>query len=373
MPKTGSTFLGRFSRDLALRQQMCKVNQYTKEFVCETVSYVDCPRNELHRKSVHLERAFYRPAADLSQHAGPDATFGAWDCGVPEKIDRQWRCTRAVGASKPTYAHRCGNALRRQMFIAANEWLRTTERHVDKYRYNFTLHALLESRGFVRGPLRQLNTEFDAGAVPYFRGFANVIIVHTRHPVEMMVSVFFCIADPKVCPVRAKFLGNHVPVNDTISSLDKFVLAGVRQQGSTPWHIVERSERLAQFMRAFRADWQRAVEGAPGERLRAGCAAPMLIHSKYEDMVSGFSAWAQRLIGPLMGVTQPSKQRGVLATLLARYQNDFVPDGKHKHTLTKGANIAKLKRSTVRHLMRQRRLRSLLSDLSYDWLGHDGT
>jgi hypothetical protein len=189
------------------------------------------------------------------------------------------------------------------------------------------------------------------------------------HPIEMMVSVFFCIADPKVCPVRAKFLGSHVPVNDTISSLDKFVLSGVRRQGSTPDSILQRSEKLAHFMLAFRRDWRATTHAEDGTRRT--CGDPILIHSKYEEMVSNFTVWAKRLIGPLTGSAYPSQQRGLLSMLLERYVNDFVPDGKHKKTLRTGGNIAKLRSPTLRHLMRIGRVKRTLSGLSYDWLGHD--
>ena len=83
MQKTGSTFLGLFSRSVALRQHQCKVHQNTKEFVCETVSYVDCPRNALHRKSVHLERAFSPPPRLL--RSDDPAPRMSWDCGEPEE------------------------------------------------------------------------------------------------------------------------------------------------------------------------------------------------------------------------------------------------------------------------------------------------
>ncbi|KAL1508616.1 hypothetical protein AB1Y20_004713 [Prymnesium parvum] len=367
MPKTGSTFLGRFSRDVALRQQMCKVYQNTKEFLCESVAFVDCPRNELHAKSVHLERAFARP---LGEAAG-DSRFSAWDCGPPEKVEKQWRCRRSVeAAADPARRQRCDHRLRHHMFVAANAWLRDGNL-TSVNRYNLSLHSLLSARGFVRGPLRLLSTEYTARAVPYFAHYQNVVIVHTRHPVEMMVSVFYCIADPKVCPVRSKFLGNHVPVNDTIASLDKFVLGGVRREGSTPYLILQRSEILASFITAFRRDWRMATEGGTDQDARA-CGAPVLVHSKYEDMVSNYSSWARQLVGPLSGdADRPAQQNGLLATLLERYQNDFVPDGKHKHTLKMGGNIAKLKHSTVRHLMKNQRIRSTLRLLKYDWLGHD--
>ena len=200
MQKTGSTFLGLFSRSVALRQQMCKVLQTTKEFVCETINYVDCPRNELHRKSVHLERGFAPPSRQAL--LAPSARQG-WDCGEPELVGpkghAQWRC-KPDGGPQPGMGElrsRCNDQLRHEMFAAANGWLRSST-DVPKYRYNFSLSTLLSSSGFVRGPMRQLYTEVDARAVPFFGGYHNVVIVHTRHPVEMMVSAYFCISDPKV-------------------------------------------------------------------------------------------------------------------------------------------------------------------------------
>ena len=200
MQKTGSTFLGLFSRSVALRQQMCKVLQTTKEFVCETINYVDCPRNELHRKSVHLERGFAPPSRQAL--LAPSARKG-WDCGEPELVGpkghAQWRC-KPDGGPQPGMGElrsRCNDQLRHEMFAAANGWLRSST-DVPKYRYNFSLSTLLSSSGFVRGPMRQLYTEVDARAVPFFGGYHNVVIVHTRHPVEMMVSAYFCISDPKV-------------------------------------------------------------------------------------------------------------------------------------------------------------------------------
>ena len=112
------------------------------------------------------------------------------------------------------------------MYQQANDWLRETEVTV-KYRYNRSLTWLLSANGFARGPLRQLYNEHSIGAVPFFKGYNNVFIVHTRHPVEMMVSAYNCIANSSVCPVRSKFLGTHVPKNDTVRSLDDFVLQGI--------------------------------------------------------------------------------------------------------------------------------------------------
>ena len=373
MQKTGSTFLGLFSRSVALRQQMCKVLQTTKEFVCETVNYVDCPRNELHRKSVHLERAFAPPSRQALLEGTPSARQG-WDCGEPELVGpkghAQWRC-KPDGGPQPGVGElrtRCNDQLRHEMFAAANGWLRSTT-HTPKYRYNFSLSRLLSSSGFVRGPMRQLYTEVDARAVPWFGGYHNVVIVHTRHPVEMMVSAYFCISDPKVCPVRAKFLGNHVPVNDSLASLDEFVVRGIRRVGSTPYQIMQRSRKITRFM----ADFRRAggVSVLDGGRAGGGCQAPSLLHSKYEVMVSDFSGWARTLLAALMSGSPASKVRGMHTTLVQRHQSSFKTDGKHKHGMFTGANIAKLKQSTVQALVQHAELREVLRDLTYDWFGFD--
>ena len=95
-----------------------------------------------------------------------------------------------------------------------------------------------------------------------------------------MVSAYFCIADAKVCPVRARFLGSHVPVNDSVSSLDAFVLHGVRQQGSTPYHIMLRSRKITAFMSEFRRAGGAAVLDIDGASVDNACTPPSLLHSK---------------------------------------------------------------------------------------------
>ena len=55
---------------------------------------------------------------------------------------------------------------------------------------------------------------------------------------------------------------------------------------------------------------------------------------------------------------------------VGQYQGDFVPNGKHKHTLLIGKNMAKLKPATITSLMKDATLQKLLKDLGYDWFGH---
>ena len=322
MQKTGSTFLGRFSREIALHRKMCRVYQNTKEFVCQTTMYVDCPRNNRHRKTVSLVQAFSTQQPE--ERHGP----------------------------------RCNQTLRQQMFGSANDWLRSREVDV-KYRYNRSLTWLLEAEGFVRTS-RQLYVEHTDGAVPMFPGYHNVIIVHTRHPVEMMVSAFNCIANPKVCPVRSKFLGSHVPKNDTIRSLDEFVL-GFKRPGSTPWHIMQRNLAITRFMQGF--------DSSPLRRRThlSECPPTTLLHSKYELMVTNFSVWAAQILAAT--VAPKGQRRSLHMSLVEQYKGDFVADGKHKNSLVAGSNMKKLKLDTIRELVNDKDLNALLDAMTYDWFG----
>ena len=323
MQKTGSTFLGKFSREIALRRRMCRAYQMTKEFVCQTTMYVDCPRNDLHRKTVSLVQSF--------------------NTQLPQ-----------------TYkGHRCDKQLRQQMFGQANDWLRSKEVEV-KYRYNRSLTWLLSAEGFVRTS-RQLYVEHPDDAVPGFAGYHNVLIVHTRHPVEMMVSAFNCIANPKVCPVRSKALGSHVPKHDIITSLDEFVLGAIRRQGSTPWMIVERNLAITRFMQGFRTSpLAKSLEST-------GCSRTWLLHSKYEHMVTNFSTWSATILDHMVALK--GQRRGLHAALVKQYKDDFVADGKHKNSLVAGSNMKKLRPETVQLLMRDQRVDSLLRGMGYDWFG----
>ena len=60
---------------------------------------------------------------------------------------------------------KCTGLLRRKMFLEANNWLRSTNVSV-RYRYNRSMAWLLSPSGFLRGPVRQLYTEYADNAVP---------------------------------------------------------------------------------------------------------------------------------------------------------------------------------------------------------------
>ena len=81
--------------------------------------------------------------------------------------------------------------------------------------------------------------------------------------------------------------------------------------------------------------------------------------------------WTDPNFAALMSGSPASKVRGMHTTLVQRHQSSFKTDGKHKHGMFTGANIAKLKQSTVQALVQHAELREVLRDLTYDWFGFD--
>lgn len=165
-----------------------------------------------------------------------------------------------------------------------------------------------------------------------------------------------------MCPVRNKFLGNFVPKNDTISSVDEFVLAGVHRPGSTPYSILQRNMIISRFMKGFR-------QSPIGTARMDGCQPARLLHSRYEEMVTNFSEWAREVLDHM--VAGKGQRKTLHRSLYEQYKDDFVPNGKHKHTLLAGANMAKLKPKTIRMLQQHTQLQALLTDLGYGWFGHE--
>jgi hypothetical protein len=113
------------------------------------------------------------------------------------------------------------------------------------------------------------------------------------------------------------------------------------------------------------------MKSFPQKELRtsggSGCPATTLVHSKYESMVTNFSSWADMILKHMVGHPRKSLHE----SLLKQYQHDFVPNGKHKHALVMGANMAKLQSSTIQTLRSHVRLQTLVRDLGYNWFGHD--
>ena len=57
----------------------------------------------------------------------------------------------------------------------------------------------------------------------------------------------------------------------------------------------------------------------------------------------------------------------LLAGLVARFGDDFVPDGHHKHSLLPGANLRRVRPETLEVLRSVPRIGRLMHRLGYSW------
>ena len=228
---------------------------------------------------------------------------------------------------------------------------------------------------------------------------STIVLLHTRHPIEAMVSHYFCVSNQTVCPRRHALLESANRSTTVVSrgesslgrGLDYFVLQELSGDDSTSLNqMLLRMERLA----SFHAEAQRgnltstgAVTSRRGVSMqvreatssaeslpRAGCSTlwansqpPWLtvVHSRYELMVSDFGTWLRELLAALPPLSTPKD--ALHDGLLARFGADFVPDGKHKHALRPGANLRRLRPKTIARLRAMSRIDNIVHQLGYNW------
>ena len=434
LPKTGSTFMSAFLKQLATSAQLCRVHEM--RYRCSATITVSCPplwggkqkcqRKRRGPKGAGLKRCTWQsqasqifrlppaccdsldPAEGSELLDEPPSTLGlataaAERFSAPEGATCAHRRAEADEwfARRPRHWMRQGTTLRRLQ--RADLAMRAT---------SGTVQPALRSAGFVHGPQRQLPTASGATAALSLRvAFSahvtsTVVLLHTRHPIEAMVSHYFCVSNQTVCPRRHALL-ESANRSTTVASrsgsslgrgLDFFLLKELSGDESTSLNqMLQRMERLA----AFHAEAQRsnftsggsstqergttnvhAAARAGGVRDVAsdskgqapfGCNArrtglqPWLtvVHSRYEHMVSDFGAWLHELLAtlPPLSVSKQALHDG----LLARFGADFVPDGKHKHALRPGSNLRRLQPETIKQLRGMPRIDSIVRQLGYGW------
>lgn len=213
-----------------------------------------------------------------------------------------------------------------------------------------SLNDVLEHAGYVRGPLRQLSRRMD-NFLPQLKQ-RRILILHTRHPVEAMVSLYFCISNPAVCPIRQNV--SKLP-SSASQGLDSFLIEDLSSDnpGSHLARLLIKYEVLASLWQAPRKKWHPS-----GER-------PTILYSRYELMVEDFSTWLWNIL-VVLPVPHNIKQ-SIRDKLYFQYQGDFEPDGKHKHSLRAGSNLARLKKGTLRELSRMPRLDAIMQALNYSF------
>mmetsp|Transcript_16507 Transcript_16507/g.37781 ORF Transcript_16507/g.37781 Transcript_16507/m.37781 type:complete len:274 (+) Transcript_16507:207-1028(+) len=99
-----------------------------------------------------------------------------------------------------------------QQLPSGGSAMRVTSQHF-VWTENTTIAQALRAVGFVHGPQRQLPLLYTRSDKPTFRQLAfnfriaaTVVLLHTRHPIEAMISHYFCVANQTVCPRRYALL-----------------------------------------------------------------------------------------------------------------------------------------------------------------------
>lgn len=316
LTKTGSTFLGRFLKSMASRSGTCWIAQELRN-ECNLSMTVRCPA----QGSSYMGAGAIAPLS-RNTHA---IALGPRCCAL----------SRAQAGNDEECASRA--------------WIRSVA-------VSQTSSSVTPS--FVRGPVRLPPPQLHGGML--FPGRTNVAVVHYRHPVEAFVSLFYCVSQPTVCPIRAALRGNSsAPPEAAAGGLDAFLLGELTGPQTTALNILLlRFESLIGFLRSAR-DFAST---------RADAKAPpfTVFESRYEHMVGDFPAWLRRLLNALPMQTRVRDQ--LHGSLSADFQGEFVaPDGKHKHALFAGANLAKLQPATLTKLQAIPRVASVMTSLGYGW------
>jgi len=334
LPKTGSSFLGRFLKSLSVFLQVCMVLELKSD--CGTLVRVGCPPEWGGRRSAPVSACVPRS----------EGCSWGWLLSNTQPLDD--RCC-SKGASEASHslsgsAWRPGNdssyieCSRRQLHS-----LWQTKRLPGTHG---TLRETLAAAGFVRGPMRQMAWSMD-NFLPELRS-RRIVVLHSRHPIEAMVSLYYCISDPAVCPIRQNV--STKPASASFG-LDHFLLEDLRGERSSHLNrLLVKYEVLANLWRVSR---------------RSSSAEALVVYSRYELLVEHFSGWLRHLLAALP--LPPDSRRRLNERLSAQYQGEFVPDGKHKHSLRAGSNLARLKPGTLAALSQMPRLAAVMNTLNYSF------
>ena len=373
LPKTGSTFLGQFAKHLSVLSGMCKVLEQR---------HANC--------SVSIEAA-----------CAPGGFGGRLSCSHDKKKvpARGWFCSHAVQLNRTFTGCASGEAsdgsdwldrepmawLLRQGSLSAfpPAGRSAAERlalggtplfdHGPAAATSVGAWTALHGSGFVRAPIRTASPPGRPASF-VFPGFRSVVVVHTRHPVEALVSQFYCRNDSRVCPKQ----GRHAPSSAAPLSagVDAFLLsellgeaAGSGEPGGA-LRLLASYEGLTVLLREARAltvcGTGRKTGPSRGQSEHGATHGSSLevLHSRYETMVTDFGGWLAVLLARLP-LTDAARSE-LHSRLVARDGGDFVPDGKHRHSLTVGSNLARLQPVTVAALQRGApRLGALMRSLGY--------
>jgi hypothetical protein len=323
---------------------------------------------------------------------------------------------------------------------------------------------LLEQHGYIVGPIRSLppapeqpsqalaalsslgwsSPSLPGSLLPRLR---TVVVLHVRHPVETLVSHYYCVSSARTCPRRHALRaaatdrltdratdknrttgrGGSAPLDSpphdpgphsgpgsalddlTKPQLDAFLLGELNGHTHTSTNrLLGRLERLASWLETARALHARGLlefrdlgrlEAPPKEfvdtelhhwtheRPASKCEEPedrtddrgarspdhvqrpLVVLSRYEAMTADFDVWFKALLDTLPDgmVARAASRTQIHRAMLALFRKDFVADGRHRHSLVPGSNLARLLPASLHRLQGHARLVSLVDRLGYDF------
>ena len=96
---------------------------------------------------------------------------------------------------------------------------------------------------------------------------------------------------------------------------------------------------------------------------------PLVVLSRYEAMTADFDVWFKALLDTLPDgmVARAASRTQIHRAMLALFRKDFVADGRHRHSLVPGSNLARLLPASLHRLQGHARLVSLVDRLGYDF------
>ena len=249
-------------------------------------------------------------------------------------------------------------------------------------------------------------------ALPRLAFPSVVVLMHRRHPVESLISHIFCISSARVCPRRAALLANAsgstwADEHDW-GGLDTLLLRELYgSEQSSVNKLLDRMHTLANWLEQVRAlqagglaivrelerteargdnlvavDRSRNVPCVGRERTKSSwplrhnevrppvlqTPLPLVLLSRYEAMATDFDAWLEALLDSLPdGVARVASRASLHGTLVSLFKADFVVDGRHKHSLVPGSNLAKVQPATLLRLQEHHKLASVVARLGYEF------
>ena len=470
-PKSGSTFIAALIKALAFEAATCRIA--STQFRCSTTVIVGCPTNgaRCHRHGRN-GKSDLRMLCTWGSQPDNNRSFAlpAGCCAVVRPSATSDLLDAPAGdGSTPVeqFPHKRDCQAR-----SVDDWLAEQPR---AWAWGPPRAHLLEQHGYIVGPIRSLppapeqpsqaSQAFQALAALCSLGWSSpsypgsplprlrtVVVLHVRHPLETLVSHYYCVSSARTCPRRhalraattdrltdratnknrttgrgglAPFdspphdpgphFGPGSALDDstikTQLDLDDFLLGELEGHTHTSTNrLLGRLERLASWLETARALHARGLlelrdlgrlETPPkelvdtelhpwfhdqgtherpaskceepedwGARSPVHVQRPLVVLSRYEAMTADFDGWFKALLDTLpdgMVARAGASRAQIHRAMLALFRRDFVADGRHRHSLVPGSNLARLLPASVHRLQGHARLVSVMDRLGYDF------